>query len=269
MYLAAIEVTRLEIEAAAQQRADRHVAYQPQLHRLVQDRVHVVDQVVEASNLMMPVPLLADMGDLRVVLFGRYLAVADSNDVARKNGTHVLHQGLGRQGVDVAIERPFEQAVAIHLRPLEQPHERLDLGGKQQVRPAPGIIERLDAVAIADQSDVAALGIEDREGEHADEAIHAAFAPFHVGVQDHLGVGARAEAVPEPQKLLANRLEVIDLAVVGDPPASAGITHGHVARRRQVDDAEALRAERVAAATHHAAVVGPAVLGELAHGANQ
>ena len=67
-----------------------------------------------------------------------------------------------------------------------------------------GHIERLDAVAIADQSDVAALGIEDREGEHADEAIHAGFAPFHVGVQDHLGVGAGAEAVPEPQKLLAN-----------------------------------------------------------------
>ena len=137
------------------------------------------------------------------------------------------------------------------------------------MRPAPGIIERLDAVAIADQSDVAALGIEDREGEHADEAIHAAFAPFHVGVQDHLGVGARAEAVPEPQKLLADRLEVVDLAVVGDPPASAGIAHGHVARRRQVDDAEALRAERVAAATHRAAVVGPAVRGQLAHGANQ
>ena len=73
----------------------------------------------------------------------------------------------------------------------------------------------------------------------------------------------------EPQKLLAHRLEVVDLAVVGDPPAAAGVAHGHVARRRQVDDAEALRAERVAAAAHHAAVVGPAVRGQLAHGANQ
>ena len=218
---------------------------------------------------MMPVALLADMSDLRVVLLRRYLAVADSDDMARQDGTDVLHQGLRRQGIDVAVERPFEQAVAVHLRPLEQPHERLDLGGEQQVRPAAGVVERLDAVAIADQSDLAALGIEDREGEHANEAIHAFFAPFHVGVQDHLGVGARAEAVTEPQKLLAHRLEVVDLAVVGDPPAAAGVAHGHVARRRQIDDAEALRAEREAAAAHHAAVVGPAVRGQLAHGANQ
>ena len=179
----------------------------------------------------MPVPLLADMSDLRVVLLRRYLAVADSDDLAGQDGTDVLHEGLRRQGIDVAVERPFEQAVTVHLRPLKQSHQRLDLGREQQMRPAAGVVKRFDAIAIAYQDDFAALSVEDREGEHANEAIHAFFAPFHVGVQDHLGVGARAEAVPEPEQLLAHRLEVVNLAVVGDPPAAAGVAHGHVARR--------------------------------------
>ena len=57
--------------------------------------------------------------------------------------------------------------------------------------------------------------VPDGEGEHAVEALQAAFAPLLPGVDDHLRVAAGAEGVSACQQLALDLHEVEDLAVEG------------------------------------------------------
>src|SRR5262249_50446819 len=101
--------------------------------------------------------------------------------------------------------------------------------------------------------------IPDGEGEHAVEAAQALGPPFLVGVQDHLGVAARAEDVAAGLQLGAQVEEVIQLAVVDDAASPVLVPNGLLAAG-QVDDAEAANAEEEAAGVPRAALVGPAVV---------
>src|SRR3712207_7105737 len=66
---------------------------------------------------------------------------------------------------------------------------------------------RLDAQPVAGQHDGAGGVLEDREGEHAEEVLHAVGAPPVVRLDDHLGVGGGGERVAvAPQDRKSTRL---------------------------------------------------------------
>ena len=72
----------------------------------------------------------------------------------------------------------------------------------------------------------------------------------------------------ERGQFLAQRLEVVGLAVVRDPVAPAMIGHGHVARGRQVDDAQAVGSETNVAVRPDTPIVRTSVNLEIAHPAD-
>ncbi len=105
-----------------------------------------------------------------------------------------------------------------------------------------------------------APGVPDGEGEHAVQARHAGRALLLVEVDDRLGVGARAVRVALGLELGAQRLVVVDLAVVGDPDGAVLVGHRLVAGGRQVDDRQPPVAEsdrRAAGSTYAPSSSGP------------
>ena len=59
--------------------------------------------------------------------------------------------------------------------------------------------------------------VPEREREHPVEAVETARAPLLVGVEQHLRVAVRSEAVAVLLQLATELPEVVDLAVVGEP----------------------------------------------------
>jgi hypothetical protein len=100
--------------------------------------------------------------------------------------------------------------------------------------------------------------LQDGEGEHAAEMVDAVRAPFLIGMEDDLGVGAGAEAVAMGLQFPAQVEEVVDFAVVDDPAGFVLIGDGLVAGG-EVNDAEAGHGQGGIAEDHGAGVVGAAV----------
>ena len=73
--------------------------------------------------------------------------------------------------------------------------KRAQLGGERELVAVVAVVERLDPEAVAGEHEPAALGVPEREGEHAAQPLHEALAVLLVEVDEHLGVAARAEAV--------------------------------------------------------------------------
>src|SRR6185369_1357760 len=88
-------------------------------------------------------------------------------------------------------------------------------------------------------------------------------------VEQHLGVGARAEAVALLLQLEAQLLEVVDLAVEDDPQRAILAAHGLMAGRGEIDDAQPAVAEPDRAVAPDACVVGPAMGDHVAHALDQ
>ena len=104
--------------------------------------------------------------------------------------------------------------------------------------------QRLDAEPVAGEHELPPARVPDGEGEHPVEAGDAGRTLLLVEVQDRLGVGARAVRVALGLELGAQRLVVVDLAVVGDPDRAVLVGHGLVAGGRQVDDRQPAMAQR-------------------------
>ena len=83
-------------------------------------------------------------------------------------------------------------------------------------------------------------------------------------MDDDLGVAARAEHVPERRQLGHQLPVVVDLAVEDDDDGAVLVEHRLLAGR-QVDDRQALVAQRDAGRAVHAGLVGPAVMLRLVH----
>ena len=92
--------------------------------------------------------------------------------------------------------------------------------------------QRLDAEPVPREHELAAAAVPDGEGEHPVQARHAGRALLLVEVQDRLGVGPRAVRVALGLELGAQRLVVVDLAVVGDPDGPVLVGHRLVAGGR-------------------------------------
>ena len=155
--------------------------------------------------------------------------------------------------------------------------EALDLG-REREQPVGGmVVERLHAEAVAGAEEPPRARVVEREGPHAVEAGERLGAPFRVGGEQHLGVRAGVEGVPEALQLRPQLDVVEDLAVVGDPEPPVGRAHGLVAGGAQVDDGEPPVAEAEVVARRrrlgqggkagHLHGVGPAVRGRAARDA--
>ena len=65
----------------------------------------------------------------------------------------------------------------------------LDLGRKNNVAAARGIIQRLDAGTVANKGELLFDIVPDGESEHTVEAFEAVDAPFPKRLEEHLGIG--------------------------------------------------------------------------------
>src|SRR5208282_6739167 len=105
------------------------------------------------------------------------------------------------------------------------------------------IVEGLDAQPIPRKEDArgasaAALGhLDYGERKHSEQPLDRALAPFLIGVDDDLGVGARAKAVAAGFELIAKRHEIVDLAVEDHGERSRFVPNG-LAATGKIDDAE-------------------------------
>jgi hypothetical protein len=79
-----------------------------------------------------------------------------------------------------------------------------------------GHVQRFDAQPVAAEQHPAAVPLDDREREHALEAVDEAVTPVVVGLGKHLGVAVREEAVAVAGQLTAQVLVVVDAAVPAD-----------------------------------------------------
>jgi hypothetical protein len=98
--------------------------------------------------------------------------------------------------------------------------------------PALGEEQWTDAETIAGEEQLACLAIPHGERELAVEAGEAIHAPFLVGVNDHLRVAVRREAVPESGELALQLGVVEDLPVLHHPEAAALVAQWLVDRPR-------------------------------------
>src|SRR5439155_3222926 len=115
----------------------------------------------------------------------------------------------------------------------------LQLGREDEGAADGRVVERLLAGTVARAEEDLLLRVPDREGEHARQPVEAVGAEAAVGLDEHLGVRARAEANTFALELIAQAAEVVDLAVEDDPEATVARREGLVRVRAQVDDREA------------------------------
>ena len=103
--------------------------------------------------------------------------------------------------------------VATDVRQLEQAR---DLGCPREAMRAERPVDRLLAVAIASEQQLALLLVPDREREHAAQHRGRLVAVLLPEMGDDLDVGVAAEAVTARLEILAQLDVVVDLAVDGD-----------------------------------------------------
>ena len=146
-----------------------------------------------------------------------HVAVAHAQEMAGEKLLNALEEGL-------AGERELEgqvigEPVRVGLDLRQERQQRLHLGREVEDAVNDRVVERLDPEAVPRGEQRLSLLVPEREREHPAQPLEAGLAPLAVGAQDHLGVGARVEAVlaEEPAQLDV----VVDLAVVGDPVAGA------------------------------------------------
>jgi len=158
------------------------------------------------------------------------------------------------QGVDVQVT--LHQATG---------QQALDLRSPDQIGRREHVVEGLDAHVIARQKQLAAAGVVDREGEHAVEKFRTAAPVLLIGVDDDLGIALGAKAVAARFQIAAQRLEVIDFAVL-DRQDGAVLVEDRLVAAVHVDDRQAPHAQPDAAPDVDSLVVRPPVRQARAHG---
>ncbi len=152
--------------------------------------------------------------------------------------------------------------------PFPGPFARRSAGRVDAKRSVPlelGEVERLDAEAVANQRQPAAVALVEREGEHAVEALHAARPPFRPGLDDHLGVAGGREAVALGLELGAELGIIVDAAVEGDGQPQLGVDEGLRRGFGQVDDLQPPVGEPDRAANDRAGAVRAAGRHRVSH----
>ncbi len=236
------------IGAAGQEHAHRHVSHHAQRHRLPQRPVQHVGGLGLAAGerrgqagghalARVPVRPLRLRGPVRggagrhrdrvqVQYAARHQLEGAFVDAVRRGDIVQPQQQGQRIAVDAVVER-------------RMPPQRLQLGTEHQRVAGPAVVQRLLADAVAGQRQALLAAVPQGDGEHAVAAPQRGFQPpLHDRRQQHLGIGMAAEAVAVRFQLGAQRGEVVDLAVVGQPVAAVAGGHRLMAQRRQVQDAQ-------------------------------
>ena len=133
--------------------------------------------------------------------------------------------GVGRQ------ERLERVEVEVALR------QRVELGGERELAVDVAVVERLDPEAVAREHEPLAARVPDRDREHPAQPLREPEIPLLVGVDDRLGVGARAQRVPGALERVVQLGVVVDLAVLDDG-ARAVLVRDRLVAAREVDDRE-------------------------------
>ena len=121
--------------------------------------------------------------------------------------------------------------------------KRLDLRRSPKRVPVVGDVERLDAVRVAGEQHAPAVRVVEREGIHPAQVVGHPLPLIAVEREQNLGVGARAEDVAAAFEAVAERAEVVDLAVERDVQPPVVARHRLCAGVGEVEDGEAPVAE--------------------------
>src|SRR5438093_486082 len=105
----------------------------------------------------------------------------------------------------------------------------------------------------------------DGERPHADEALNAVWAPLLIRAQNDFGVAVGPKYLTQTPQLFPKLDVVVDLTVVDQRQSAVFTAHGHVPKRAQVEDAQALVGQSARAELSHTAVVGSAVVLDAGH----
>ena len=188
--------------------------------------------------------------------------------VAAATQPPVLPDGepAGLEGVD-STEHGARRSGGPEREHLVEPHgvgRRLDLAareqglrfrGKHQVPAHDAVEERAHPEPVPGEQHGLMATVVNRERELPVQATQHPGAPLLVRVHQHLGIAARAKAMPGPYQLRAQLQVVIDLAVVHDEHSSIFVAQ-RLGAAGDVDDAEAHVGQ-----THALARVPPAAVG--------
>jgi hypothetical protein len=223
------------IDPAGEQQPDRDVGQKLALDPLAEQVVigldRILDRALEALDHRLDVAGEAMRHGLEV----------DHQEMARRQAMDPLPEGV-RRGHEAERQEGLEgvrvDAEARLVLPLEGP----DLGGEDQAAIRhDAVIDRLDAEGVAGEIELARLEIDRGEGEHAVQAgdgrRHAVGGEaFH----QRLGIGM---AAPVDLELTAEVQVIVDLAVIGHPPAAVPARHRLMAGCGKVEDGEPGMAE--------------------------
>ncbi len=134
--------------------------------------------------------------------------------------------------------------------------QRLQLRSEDAAATLDEIVERLLAQPVPRQDELARARIPQRQREHALHALGELLSPFKIGAEHHLGVAVGRKRMPPPAQLVAQRGEVVRLAVEdeGHPIARHRLVAGD-----QVEDRQPPMPQRRWPLGKEALRVGPAV----------
>ena len=124
--------------------------------------------------------------------------------------------------------------------------KRLDLRGQKECPVVDGVVERLDAEAVARGEELAVARVPDRQRELAAQRMKRACPSFFKEVKRNLAVRSRAKDMTVALERLANPLEVVELTV-GDDAQPFVLVGDRLIAGFEIDDAQARVAEPGAA----------------------
>ncbi len=170
------------VNATRQKEADRHIGYQPEPHRIPQDRQNLFDDQLLIHQIFArfgrrPIALL-----VYACAFRLQPAAGPQSAHAAENGAGAHHVRIG----EIVIQRNGIEALLDQTR-LDQ---RFQFGGEVERAPVFQHVERFFAETVAGGKNRLAASIVNRESKHAVEPVETFFAPHQVGVQQHFGIGA-------------------------------------------------------------------------------
>src|SRR5258706_9255366 len=204
--------------------------------------------------------------DVPVPLHANIAALACHRDTRGLQLGDALHDatGCGRRQRREQVAYRFPVEGALHILNLK---DRLHLRREEQLAVAFGVVERLDAQAIACKQHLPLARIPDGEGEHPPEAVHASGTEILVEMNDGFRVAGGAEDMAMLLEIPAQLAIVVDLAVEHDPDRAV-LVGDRLESIVEVNDAQAAHADGHAVAHVDALIVGAAMRDDTAHGAD-
>ena len=246
------------VEAAAQERRDRHVAHQVGPDGLVEPVHDLRFQLARSGGpLSREIPVLPGREAAGVIPLGRVARLELANCAERCRGRRDVPE------LEIRVERvPVELSMrqADNVECLQLRREPDSPGSGRDV-------ERLDAEPVAGEEQRLLGRVPDGEREHAAQPLHALRPVLFVEMQDDLGVALSGEHVSLRDQPTPELAVVVDLAVEDDD-LRVVFVEDRLSSARQIDDAEPSHPEADVAVHVGALVVRPPMTNRLAHPPN-